>query len=100
MSENEKFLLFCRDELGVFKAEVGTYFQAAQFISSLRKKDIYIKKGERRQRSMVFHQTFLLSLKLAFLTNEISASDFLFWLNERERLSTIALPTANTSLDS
>ncbi|MBC7743170.1 MAG: poly(A) polymerase, partial [Bdellovibrionaceae bacterium] len=60
LAENEKFLLFCRDELGVFKAEAGTYFQAAQFISSLKKREMYMKKGERRQRSMVFHQTFML----------------------------------------
>ncbi|MBC7421571.1 MAG: poly(A) polymerase [Bdellovibrio sp.] len=84
--ESEKFLLFTRDELGIFKAEMGTYFQAAQFISSLKKKDTYLKKGERRQRSMVFHATFVLSLKLAYLANEISPAEFLFWLNERERL--------------
>ncbi len=84
--ESEKLLLFTRDELGIFKAEMGTYFQAAQFITSLKKREAYTKKGDRRQRSMVFHQTFELSLKLAFLANEISANDFLFWLNERERL--------------
>ncbi len=98
ISENEKFLLFCRDELGVFKAEVGTYFQAAQFVSSLKKREMYLKKGERRQRSMVFHQTFMLSLRLAYLTHEISAADFLFWLNEHERFLSAPLP--QTALDS
>lgn len=85
LSEDEKFLLFCRDELGIFKAEMGVYVQAAQFISSLKKKDIYLKKGERRQKAMLFHATFLLSLKLAFFIHEISAAEFMFWLNERER---------------
>lgn len=87
--DSETLLLFTRDELGIFKAEMGTYFQAAQYITSLKKRDTYMKKGERRQRSMVFHQTFVLSLKLAFLANEISANDFLFWLNERERLGNL-----------
>jgi poly(A) polymerase len=87
ISEDDKFLLFCRDELGVFKAELGLYFQAAQFIPSLKKRDSYLKKGERRQRSVVFHQTFLLSLKLAFFTQEISAAEFLFWQNEREKFA-------------
>ncbi len=102
IAEDEKFLLFCRDELGVFKAEAGTYFQAAQFISSLKKRDFYIKKGERRQRSMIFHQTFLLSLKMAYLTNEISANEFLFWLNEHDRFTKqpIQLPTPNQTIES
>ena len=85
ISETEKFMLFCRDELGVFKAEMGTYVQAAQFISSLRKKDVYLKKGERRQKSMLYHATFLLSLRLAYFIHEISASEFVFWVGERER---------------
>lgn len=85
LSENEKFLLFCRDEWGVFKAEMGTFFQALQFVSSLKKIDSYLKKGERRKRSMLFHQTFKLSLKLAYLTSEISAGEFLFWLTEYEK---------------
>lgn len=85
LAEDEKFNNFCKDELGVFKAEVGTYFQAAQFIGSLKKKDIYLKKGERRQKSIVFHQTFTLSLKLAFFIHEISSSEFLFWVSELEK---------------
>jgi hypothetical protein len=71
--------------LGVFKAECGTFFQASQYVSSLKKRDTYAKKGERRQKSMVFHQTFLLSLKLGFFTYELSASEFVFWLEEREK---------------
>lgn len=85
--ENDEFLLFCRDELGVFKAELGIFFQAMQFIGPLKKSDIYIKKGERRQRSLVFHQSFFLSLKLGLLTHRFSPTEFLFWLKERERFS-------------
>ncbi len=85
LAEDEKFLDFCKDELGIFKAEIGNYFQAAQFIGTLKKKDIYLKKGERRQKSIIFHQTFSLSLKLAFFIHEISSSEFLFWAGEHER---------------
>ncbi len=102
LSEDEKFMLFCRDELGVFKAELGTYFQAAQFITSLKKRETYLKKGDRRQRSMVYHQTFLLSLKLAFFTHQISVSEFLFWQTELERhsQSVKAQPSANADSNS
>lgn len=85
--ENEEFLLFCRDELGVFKAELGVFFQAMQFIAPLKRIESYTKKGERRQRSMVFHQAFMLSLKLGLLTHQLGSSEFLFWLNERERFT-------------
>lgn len=85
--ENEEFLLFCRDELGVFKAELGIFFQAMQFIAPLKKTEAYSKKGERRQRSMVFNQTLLLSLKLGLLTHQLGPSEFLFWLKEREKFS-------------
>lgn len=83
--EDEKFLLFCRDELGVFKAELGVFFQAMQFIAPLKKVELYLKKGERRQRSLVFSETFFLSLKLGLLTHQLSPADFLFWLSEREK---------------
>lgn len=85
--ENEEFLLFCRDELGVFKAELGIFFQTMQFIAPLKRIESYSKKGERRQRSMIFNQTFLLSLKLGLLTHQLGPSEFLFWLNEREKFS-------------
>lgn len=85
LSENEKFLLFCRDELGVFKAELAVFFHALQFLNPLKKKDIYLKKGERRQRSLISHQSFALSLKLGLLTQQLSPSEVVFWLNEQER---------------
>lgn len=85
VSEEEKFLNLCKDELGVFKAELGTYVQASQFVTSLKRRESYLKKGERRQKSVVFHPTFLLSLKLAHLIHSVSGSEFVFWVGEREK---------------
>jgi poly(A) polymerase len=87
LDEDEEFLLFCRDELGVFKAEMGIFFQALHFIGPLKKRDIYLKKGERRQKSLVYHPSFFLSLKLGFFSHEFSAAEFLFWQSEREKFS-------------
>jgi len=83
--ENEEFLLLCRDELGVFKVELSVFFEAMLFINPLKKIEIYLKKGERRQRSLVFNQAFLLSLKLGMLTHQLGPSEFLFWMSEREK---------------
>lgn len=80
--ENEKFLLFCRDELGVYKAEMGSFYQAVQFINPLKNIDSYLKKGERRQKSLTSHQSFLLSLKLGLLTQQITSADYIFWQDE------------------
>ncbi len=88
LGEDEEFLLFCRDELGVFKAEMAIFFQAMEFIRLLTQIDFYLKKGERRQRSVVFHQSFFLSLKLGLLSNQISPSEYIFWMSEREKFST------------
>jgi poly(A) polymerase len=36
LTEDEEFLLFCRDQLGVFKAEAGLFFQAMNLINPLK----------------------------------------------------------------
>jgi poly(A) polymerase len=86
--EDEKFVKFCRDELGVFKAEVGSFLQAMHFLRPLQNKSTYLKKGDRRQRSMVSNQAFWLSLKLGLLSQVLSISDYAFWEYEHERLLT------------
>ena len=85
--ENDEFLLFSRDELGVFKAEMASFFQAMAVINPLKNKDVYLKKGERRQRSLVFHQSFLFALKLGLLTQQFTPAEALFWMNEHERFT-------------
>jgi poly(A) polymerase len=85
--ENENFLAFCRDELGVFKGEVGAFFQAMHFIRPLQNIASYKKRGEKRQRSMVNHSSFWLSLKLGLLTQQLSVADYVFWEYEYDRLT-------------
>lgn len=89
--QDERFNNFCK-EIGVFKAEFGTYEQAAHFVSSLKKRDSYLKKGERRQKSVIFHPTFLLSLKLGHFIHSLSASEFVFWCDQHDKYSNQPLP--------
>jgi len=81
---DEKFLLFCRDELGVFKAEVAIFIKSLQFINILKKIESYKQKGDRRKAAVLNNHAFELSLKLGFLSYQLTASEFLFWLNEKE----------------
>lgn len=85
--ESEKFVLFCRDELGVFKAEVGAFVQAMHFIRPLQNIASYKKRGEKRQRSLVSHSSFWMSLKLGLLTQQLSVADYVFWEYEFDRFN-------------
>lgn len=89
ISLNSSFYLFCKDELGVFKAEFGSIVLAIQYIAVLKKQDSYLKKGERRQKAMLNNQNFNLAMKLGLLSGELSSTDFVFWMQEKERLKDI-----------
>lgn len=99
LEEDEKFLLFCRDELGVFKAEVAVFVKSLQFINSLKKIEMYKHKGERRKFAMLNNHSFDLALKLGFLSYQLTASDFLFWLTEKERVFNFS-GSGSSNLDS
>lgn len=92
LEEDEKFLLFCRDELGVFKAEVAVFVKSLQFINSLKKIEPYKQKGDRRKFAMLNNHNFDLGLKLGFLSYQLTASDFLFWLTEKDRVFNFNAP--------
>ncbi len=84
VSENTRFQTFCKDELGVFKAEVITIVHAIEMIQSLSRQEFYLKKGDRRRRAFLNNQHFDLALKLGVMSGELSAHDYLFWLKEKE----------------
>lgn len=86
ISLSSSFYLFCKDELGVFKAEFTSIVLAIQYIAVLKKQESYLKKGERRQKAMLSNQNFNLALKLGLLSGELSSTDFVFWMQEKERL--------------
>lgn len=85
LADDAQFNALCRDELGVFKAEAATFIQCLQFTGLLKKRDSYLKKGERRQRSLLQHNNFLLALRLGVFTGQLSASDWIFWRTEWDK---------------
>ena len=84
VSENARFQIFCKDELGVFKAEIIAIVLAIQLIQSLNRHEHYLKKGERRKRALLMNYHFDLALKLGLLSGELTSHDFLFWMKEKE----------------
>ncbi|OFZ31808.1 MAG: hypothetical protein A2622_03715 [Bdellovibrionales bacterium RIFCSPHIGHO2_01_FULL_40_29] len=85
LEEDEEFFLFCRDELGIFKAELAMLLKTLQFMHSFKKIQPYKQKGERRQYSLVHNHSFEYGLKLSILSGYLSASELLFWLTEKDR---------------
>jgi len=84
ISEDSKFQTFCRDELGIFKAELISIILSIQFIQTLSRHDLYLKKGERRRRAVLTNHNFNLALKLGLLSAELTSNDYLFWLQQIE----------------
>lgn len=89
ISENPKWQYFCKEELGIFKAEVNSIELAIQFIRALRDQDHYLKKGERKRNSILHSQHFNLALKLGLLSGEINHHDFHFWMNEKNVMESV-----------
>ena len=79
VSENPRFQIFCRDELGIFKAEAISIVMAIQFIHTLSRHDQFLKKGDRRRRAVLANPHFALALKLGLLSGELSNYDYTFW---------------------
>lgn len=93
LEEDEKLAAFCRDELGVFKAESTVFIKSLQFMTSLKRIESYKQKGERRKFALLNNHSFDLALKLGFLSYQISAHELLFWLTEKEKA--FAFSTSN-----
>ncbi|WP_409479095.1 CCA tRNA nucleotidyltransferase [Pseudobdellovibrio sp. HCB154] len=84
VSEQNRFQVFCKDELGVFKAEVIAIVLSMQLIHALTRHDQYLKKGDRRKRALLANHHFDLALKLGLMSGELTAHDFIFWMQEKE----------------
>jgi len=84
--DNTRFLLFCKEELGVYKVEMTAIQIALQHIHVLQRQDSFLKKGERRQRALINNPHFDLALKLGLLSGELSAQDKIFWTEFIEKM--------------
>ena len=83
ISENPRFQILCRDELGIFKAEIMTIELSIQLLKVLRDPEYYLKKGDRKKSALVNNSHFDLALKLGLLSGEFDTNDFNFWMDQR-----------------
>ena len=83
-TDRNKFQNFCKDELGIFKAELIAIVLSMQLVHVLTKHDQYLKKGDRRKRALLVNHHFDLALKLGLMSGELTGQDFHFWMKEKE----------------
>lgn len=95
--DNTRFLLFCKEELGIYKVEMAAIQISMQHIGVLKKQESFLKKGERRQRALITNPHFHLALQLGLLSGELTPQDSLFWNTQIERLLHTNLSTDSYS---
>lgn len=82
---DEKLNYFMREELGIFKNEIGQFERALQIIPSLFRYDSYLRKGQRRQASFISNDALPLALKLSMMDQYLPTQLIHFWLDQVER---------------
>lgn len=84
---DEKLNYFMREELGVFKNEIGQLERALQIIPTLFRYDSYLRKGHRRQMSFISNDALPLALKLVMLDQYLPTQLLHFWLDQVKKYS-------------
>lgn len=86
---SEEFLKLTRDELGVFKAEVGQFHQTIQIASALQNVESFKKRGHRRKQSFLRNASLPLAIQFLKMENEVPYSTIFFWEKELENLNNL-----------
>jgi hypothetical protein len=68
----------------MFKQESADFLNALEFIPALTHFESYSKRGARRKQAFLNNEYFYMSLKLGYWGRELSTSNYLFWINEKE----------------
>lgn len=78
---DSKFEEFLRNELGMFRAEIGYFMGCCDLMTSLKNTEVFLRKGERRQKSYLEHECLSLALRLANFDQVIDFPTYDFWVS-------------------
>lgn len=86
---NVNWDFFIRNQLGMFKLEISDFYRTLQVMKSLENAKTFARKGPRRQQSFLQNPFVLKALRLAYVDQQISFQDLLYWadqisLNQRQ----------------
>jgi len=87
IQNDDRVQFFLREELGMFKLEQATLFKALQLLHSLQRKDLYLRKGERRQIGFLRNESIPLAIKLGQMDYTLAGSQLAFWNSELKKFS-------------
>lgn len=82
LMEDSRLAHFMREEMGIFKQEIGIFFKALSLMKGLHRIDTYNRKGERRQFAYVSNEAFPLAMKLAMMDYDLSGAEIQFWYSQ------------------
>lgn len=85
IEENPRLAVLMKEELGMFRAEIGLFYQTLQLMPILRNIDTYLRKGARRKVALIRNECFLLSLKLSQMDYSLSPEQVNFWVSEARK---------------
>lgn len=97
IQNDERLQFFLREELGMFKQEQATFFNALLLMPHFQRVDLYMRKGERRQLGFLRNEALPLSMKLAQIDYSVSGPLLMFWQNQFKRFEDT--PTPNDALE-
>ncbi len=82
--EDPQMIQFMRNEMGIFKTEQALIARALHMQSTLRKRENFELRGERRQLAVLQAEAFPLALQMALRDYCLSPSHLLYWIHQYE----------------
>lgn len=90
--QTEEFLRLTRDELGIFKAEVGHFYQTIQITNFLHNPESFKKRGFRRKQSFLKNPSLPLAIQFLKMENESPYPVIHFWEEQLLSLNSSTMP--------
>ncbi|MCX7977753.1 MAG: poly(A) polymerase [Bdellovibrionaceae bacterium] len=83
---NSDFNRLMKEELGMFKAEMGSFFSALRFAEMLGRTQQFLKRGNKRQLNFLRHEGVALAVKLSGMDASFPHSLLWFWRQQLSRV--------------
>jgi poly(A) polymerase len=92
LQNEERVQIFLREELGMFKLEQATMFKAFQLLNNLKRPDLYLRKGERRQIGFLRNEALPLAVKLGQMDYTLIGPSLAFWMDQFKKFENSPTP--------
>lgn len=99
IEQDDQFIGFIKDQLGVFKLEFAYFIKLLQIKNSMNRRELYIRRGERRQKASMAHEHWPMAIQFARADHSFSFTEIAFWHSEFLRFNPgLSIPFDSTNL--